>query len=79
MKLYGLTNECYIGRQLEHVREVQNAINGHDFVGKVLPHIARRNEALVREVLSFISGMLFNANRDVQVRLYYIFVYELQI
>ena len=54
-------------RQLKQVRDVQNAINEHDFVRKVLPHIARRNDNIVREVLAIISGMLLNANRDVQV------------
>ena len=49
------------------VRDVQNAINDYDFVRKVLPHIARRNDNIVREVLAIISGMLFNANRHVQV------------
>lgn len=50
-----------------NIREVQTAINSHDFVGKVLPHIARRSDAIVREVLAFLGLMLFNANRDVQV------------
>ncbi|XP_076109900.1 inositol 1,4,5-trisphosphate-gated calcium channel ITPR2-like isoform X1 [Mytilus galloprovincialis] len=58
--------ESSVKRQLEHVKDVQNAVNNHDFVRKVLPHIARRNDALVREVLAMISGMLFNANRHVQ-------------
>lgn len=57
----------FIFRQLANIKEVQTAINSHDFVGKVLPHIARRSDAIVREVLAFLSLMLFNANRDVQV------------
>lgn len=57
-------------RQLANIKEVQTAINSHDFVCKVLPHIARRSDAIVREVLAFLSLMLFNANRDVQVYMF---------
>lgn len=53
--------------QLGHIKDVQNAINTHDFVNKVLPHIARRSDSICREVLAFLSIMLFNANREVQV------------
>lgn len=67
--MFGYTGLSSYSRQLEHVKDVQNAVNNHDFVRKVLPHIARRNDALVREVLAMISGMLFNANRHVQVRI----------
>ena len=63
-------------RQLANIKEVQTAINSHDFVSKVLPHIARRSDAIVREVLAFLSLMLFNANRDVQVCLHKISVRE---
>ncbi|XP_062618413.1 inositol 1,4,5-trisphosphate receptor type 1-like [Saccostrea cucullata] len=60
------TAESKIKSQLGHIKEVQNAINAHDFVNKVLPHIARRSDSICREVLAFLSIMLFNANRDVQ-------------
>ncbi|KAL3860316.1 hypothetical protein ACJMK2_010455, partial [Sinanodonta woodiana] len=59
-------SETKIKKQLNHIKEIQNAINQHDVVNKVLPHLARRSDAIVREVLSFISIMLFNANREVQ-------------
>ncbi|XP_071176008.1 inositol 1,4,5-trisphosphate-gated calcium channel ITPR2-like isoform X12 [Mytilus edulis] len=59
-------SDADIKKQLANIKEVQTAINSHDFVGKVLPHIARRSDAIVREVLAFLSLMLFNANRDVQ-------------
>lgn len=63
---------CNIYSQLGHIKDVQNAINTHDFVNKVLPHIARRSDSICREVLAFLSIMLFNANREVQVRDAYI-------
>lgn len=55
-------------RQLNHILEVQNAINAHDVINKVLPHLARRNDEIAREVLALIAILLYNANRDVQVR-----------
>nr|XP_019924346.2 inositol 1,4,5-trisphosphate receptor type 1 isoform X2 [Crassostrea gigas] len=60
------TAEHKIKTQLGHIKDVQNAINTHDFVNKVLPHIARRSDSICREVLAFLSIMLFNANREVQ-------------
>ena len=56
-----------VHRQLLHIKEVQIALNCHSTIIKVLPHLARRNDDIVREVLAFICIMLFNANRDVQV------------
>lgn len=64
-KFFFIWNFC---SQLGHIKDVQNAINTHDFVNKVLPHIARRSDSICREVLAFLSIMLFNANREVQVR-----------
>ena len=58
-----------INRQLDHIRDIQTAINDHDVVNKVLPHLARRSDAVAREVLAFASIMLFNANREVQVNI----------
>nr|XP_022341732.1 inositol 1,4,5-trisphosphate receptor type 2-like isoform X5 [Crassostrea virginica] len=60
------TAEHKIKSQLGLIKDVQNAINTHDFVNKVLPHIARRSDSICREVLAFLSIMLFNANREVQ-------------
>ncbi|XP_076449737.1 inositol 1,4,5-trisphosphate-gated calcium channel ITPR1-like isoform X2 [Babylonia areolata] len=59
-------SEEKIKKQLHHIKEVQVALNGHSTIIKVLPHLARRNDDIVREVLAFICIMLFNANRDVQ-------------
>ncbi|KAL4234550.1 hypothetical protein ACF0H5_006191 [Mactra antiquata] len=58
--------DAKVKKQLNHIREIQTAINAHDVVNKVLPHLARRNDAIAREVLAFVSIMLFNANREVQ-------------
>ncbi|KAK7114914.1 hypothetical protein V1264_000891 [Littorina saxatilis] len=60
------TSEEKVKKQLSHVIEVQVALNGHSTIIKVLPHLARRNDDIVREVLAFICIMLFNANRNVQ-------------
>ncbi|KAK3085572.1 hypothetical protein FSP39_005468 [Pinctada imbricata] len=60
------TADAKIKKQLAAIKDVQTAINSHDFVNKVLPHIARRSDVICREVLAFLSIMLFNANRDVQ-------------
>ena len=57
----------FLNRQLAHIKDIQTAINAHDVVNKVLPHLARRSDAVAREVLAFVSIMLFNANREVQV------------
>ncbi|KAK0061845.1 inositol 1 4 5-trisphosphate receptor type 2, partial [Biomphalaria pfeifferi] len=60
------TSESKIKKQINRIKEVQNAINSHNVINKVLPHLSRRNDNIVREVLAFICIMLFNANRDVQ-------------
>ncbi|PVD21456.1 hypothetical protein C0Q70_19629 [Pomacea canaliculata] len=60
------TSENKIKKQLVYIKEVQVALNVHSTIIKVLPHLARRNDDIVREVLAFICIMLFNANRVVQ-------------
>ncbi|XP_035825085.1 inositol 1,4,5-trisphosphate receptor type 3 isoform X3 [Aplysia californica] len=60
------TSESKIKKQINRVRDIQNAININDLIIKVLPHLARRSDDIAREVLAFICIMLFNANRDVQ-------------
>ncbi|XP_041375271.1 inositol 1,4,5-trisphosphate receptor type 1-like [Gigantopelta aegis] len=60
------TAENKIKKHLAYISEVQVAINGRDVIVKVLPHLARRNDEIAREVLAFICLMLFNANRVVQ-------------
>ncbi|PVD21454.1 hypothetical protein C0Q70_19627 [Pomacea canaliculata] len=64
------TSENKIKKQLVYIKEVQVALNVHSTIIKVLPHLARRNDDIVREVLAFICIMLFNANRVVQGSMY---------
>ncbi|XP_053402419.1 inositol 1,4,5-trisphosphate receptor type 1-like isoform X7 [Mercenaria mercenaria] len=58
--------DAKVKKQLAHIKDIQTSINVHDVVNKVLPHLARRSDAIAREVLAFVSIMLFNANREVQ-------------
>ena len=37
-------------------------------IEKVLPLLARSNDDIAKETLAFLSILLFNANKDVQVR-----------
>ena len=59
----------YFSRQLATIKDLQNAFNQKEALWKVLPHVARQNDILVKEVLGFISAMLFNANSETQVRM----------
>ncbi|XP_064638087.1 inositol 1,4,5-trisphosphate receptor type 2-like isoform X2 [Lineus longissimus] len=52
--------------QLTMIKELQNAFNQKEALWKVLPHVARQNDMLVKEVLGFMSAMLFNANNETQ-------------
>ncbi|XP_052817063.1 inositol 1,4,5-trisphosphate receptor type 3-like isoform X2 [Mya arenaria] len=63
---HSCASDVKVKKQLAHIKEIQTAINYHDFVNKVLPHLARRSDAIARETLAFASIMLFNANREVQ-------------
>ncbi|CAG5132421.1 unnamed protein product, partial [Candidula unifasciata] len=58
--------ESKIRNQINTVKDVQSALNSHNAIVKVLPHLARRSDNIAKEVLGFICLMLFNANRDVQ-------------
>ncbi|CAH1798712.1 unnamed protein product [Owenia fusiformis] len=53
-------------RQLMFIRSVQSLLNGRGALIQVLPHLARKNDRIVREVLCFVSIMLFNANAEAQ-------------
>ncbi|GFO23772.1 inositol 1,4,5-trisphosphate receptor type 3-like isoform x9 [Plakobranchus ocellatus] len=59
-------SESKIKRQIARVQEVQNALNSNNAILNVLPHLARRSDAIAREVLALICIMLFNANGVVQ-------------
>ena len=53
-------------RQLKRIEDVQNALNEHGAMLKVLPHLSKNGDLIVREVLSFLAAMLFGGNDDVQ-------------
>ena len=55
-------------RQLKAVERVQNALNENDLMNKILPHLSRNSDRMVREILAFLSVMLFAANVNVQVK-----------
>ena len=54
-------------RHLAWIRAVQVELNEMGAVTKALPHLARPCDRIAREVLGFVSIMLFNANEPVQV------------
>ncbi|KAK2191288.1 hypothetical protein NP493_56g07001 [Ridgeia piscesae] len=53
-------------RKLKAVARVQNALNENDIMGKMLPLLCRNSDTMVREILAFLSVMLFAANANVQ-------------
>jgi len=55
------------GRHLALIRSIQVELNEMGAVTKALPHLARPCDRVAKEVLAFISIMLFNANEPVQV------------
>ena len=54
-------------RHLALIRSIQVELNEMGAVTKALPHLARPCDRVAKEVLAFISIMLFNANEPVQV------------
>ena len=59
--------ELHLSRQLTRIRAIQNALVEMGAIEKVLPLLARSNDDIAKETLSFLSTLLFNANKDVQV------------
>ena len=59
---------CTSFRQLDVISNVQSTLNAQRALPKVLIHLSRKSDKIVCEVLSFISVMLFNANKESQVR-----------
>ncbi|PAA53234.1 hypothetical protein BOX15_Mlig001696g3 [Macrostomum lignano] len=53
-------------RRIAAIAQVQMALNKHDAMLKVLPHLSKQSDEIVREVLSFLANMLFNGNEEVQ-------------
>ncbi|XP_070538210.1 inositol 1,4,5-trisphosphate-gated calcium channel ITPR3-like [Ptychodera flava] len=52
--------------QLKNICDVQDELNSHGAMLKVLPLLARTSDSLAREVLAFLSAMLFAGNENVQ-------------
>ena len=57
----------FYSRQLLAIEDVQNALNSHGAMLKVLPHLSKPGDDIVREVLAFLAAMLFGGNKSVQV------------
>ncbi|ELT92253.1 hypothetical protein CAPTEDRAFT_194612, partial [Capitella teleta] len=53
-------------KQLKRIIDSQNALNDHMALLKVLPHLSKTGDDIVREVLAFLAAMLFGGNEDVQ-------------
>lgn len=61
-------NTCYLHRILSLIGIVQESLNDHNAMLKVLPHLSKNGDDIVREVLAFLAAMLFAGNEAVQVR-----------
>ncbi|PAA53236.1 hypothetical protein BOX15_Mlig001198g2 [Macrostomum lignano] len=55
-----------LSRLIEVISQVQNSLNKHDAMLKVLPHLSKASDEIVREVLGFLANMLYNGNEEVQ-------------
>ena len=55
-------------RILDKIYRVQSALNEEGAMLKVLVHLAKPGDEIVRELLSFLACMLFGGNQSVQVR-----------
>ncbi|CAH1800283.1 unnamed protein product [Owenia fusiformis] len=53
-------------KKLKRIEEAQNALNEHDAILKVLPHLSKPGDDIIREVLAFVACMLFGGNKNVQ-------------
>lgn len=62
-------------KQIDLIRQLQIELNEMKAVVVVLPHLARQSDRVVKEVLSFVCIMLFNANSSVQSSLLYYFLH----
>ena len=54
---------------MKRIEDVQNALNGQDAMLKILNHLAKHSDQIVREVLAFCAVMLFGGNPAVQASL----------
>ena len=62
-----------VNRLLKKIEEVQDALNSYEAILKVLPHLSKTGDDIVREVLAFLTALLFGGNEAVQVHVYYNF------
>ena len=54
---------------MKRIEDVQNALNGQDAMLKILNHLSKHGDLIVREVLAFCAVMLFGGNSAVQASL----------
>ena len=54
-------------RQLKTIEEVQDALDSYGSINGTLEHLSRPDDEVIRELLAFLSALLFNGNENVQV------------
>jgi inositol 1,4,5-triphosphate receptor type 1 len=52
---------------VKRIEEAQNALDKQQALLKVLPHLSKTGDDIIREVLAFLAAMLFGGNEIVQV------------
>lgn len=52
-------------RQLQAIADVQRVLEDNSAILKVLPHLSKNQDHLVREILSFMAAMLYGGNEQV--------------
>lgn len=52
-------------RQLQQIAGVQMVLEDNHAILKVLPHLSKNQDKLIREILSFMSAMLYGGNTQV--------------
>ena len=57
-------------RQLHRIQELQHIMTDMGSIDHVLPLLARSNDEIVKETLAYMSTLLFNACKHVQVGLH---------
>ena len=63
--LIGCLYRLLICRQLQHIAAVQRVLEDNHAILKVLPHLSKNHDQLVREILSFMAAMLYGGNTQV--------------
>lgn len=62
-QLSTLSHWCF--RRLQQIKDVQTVLEDHNAILKVLPHLSKNHDLLVREILSFMAAMLYGGNVQV--------------